>query len=94
MLNELGVVRISTQERALMENLERLSSNSGSHSPSLATMQQSLPEIQIDIDACFLSNPLATELFWSYFNADVLADQQLFKRMLEAYPSQNRVIAE
>ena len=94
MLNELGVVRISTQERALMENLERLSLNSGSHSPSLATMQQSLPEIQVDIDACFLSNPLATELFWSYFNADVLADQQLFKRMLEAYPSQNRVIAE
>lgn len=94
MLNELGVIRISPQERALMENLERLSSNSGSHSPSLATMQQALPEVHIDIDACFLSNPLATELFWNYFNADVLDDQQLFKRMLEAYPSQNRVIGE
>ena len=94
MLNELGVIRISTQERALMENLDRLSLNSGSHSPSLATMQQALPEIHIDIDACFLSNPLATELFWTYFNTDVLNDQQLFKRMLEAYPSQNRVIAE
>ena len=57
-------------------------------------MQQALPEIRIDVDACFLSNPLATELFWSYFNTDVLNDQQLFKRMLEAYPSQNRVIAE
>jgi histidinol-phosphate/aromatic aminotransferase/cobyric acid decarboxylase-like protein len=57
-------------------------------------MQQSLPEIQVDIDACFLSNPLATELFWRYFNADVLDDELLFKRMLEAYPSQNRVIAE
>ncbi len=94
MLNELGVRRISTRERALMENLERLSSNSGSHSPSLATMQRALPELRVNIDACFLSNPLATELFWTYFNRDVLNDQQLFKRMLEAYPSQNRVIAE
>ena len=94
MLNELGVIRISAREQDLMENLERLSAKSGSHSPSLATMQQALPEIRIDVDACFLSNPLATELFWSYFNTDVLNDQQLFKRMLEAYPSQNRVIAE
>jgi histidinol-phosphate/aromatic aminotransferase/cobyric acid decarboxylase-like protein len=94
MLNELGVIRISPQELALMEILERLSSNSGSHSPSLATMQQALPEVHIDIDACFLSNPLATDLFWANFNSDVLDDPQLFKRMLEAYPSQNRVIAE
>ena len=94
MLNELGVIRISPQERVLMENLERLSSSSGSHSPSLATMQQAMPEIHIDIDACFLSNPLATDLFWTNFNSDVLDDPQLFKRMLEAYPSQNRVIAE
>ena len=94
MLNELGVIRISPQERVLMENLERLSSSSGSHSPSLATMQQSMPEVHIDVDACFLSNPLATDLFWTNFNSDVLDDPQLFKRMLEAYPSQNRVIAE
>jgi histidinol-phosphate/aromatic aminotransferase/cobyric acid decarboxylase-like protein len=57
-------------------------------------MQQAIPEIKIDIDACYLSNPLATDLFWSHFNADVLADPQLFKRMLEAYPSQNKAIAE
>ncbi|MBT3942448.1 MAG: histidinol-phosphate aminotransferase family protein [Chloroflexi bacterium] len=57
-------------------------------------MQKAIPEIVVNIDACYLSNPLATDLFWSYFNADVLADPQLFKRMLEAYPSQNRAIAE
>ncbi|MDG0865599.1 aminotransferase class I/II-fold pyridoxal phosphate-dependent enzyme [Candidatus Lucifugimonas marina] len=57
-------------------------------------MQQAIPEIKVDIDACYLSNPLATDLFWSYFNADVLADPELFKRMLEAYPSQNSAIAE
>jgi histidinol-phosphate/aromatic aminotransferase/cobyric acid decarboxylase-like protein len=57
-------------------------------------MQQEIPEIAVEIDACYLSNPLATDLFWTHFNADVLADPQLFKRMLEAYPSQNPAIAE
>ncbi|MEX0761254.1 MAG: histidinol-phosphate transaminase [Dehalococcoidia bacterium] len=87
-------IRISPRERHLMDRLERLSSRSGSHSPSLATMQQALPEISVDVDACFLSNPLATELFWSYFNSDTVGDPQFITRMFEAYPSQNSVIAE
>ena len=94
MLTNLSPLKISPKERALLRQLEELSARSGSHSPSLGTMQKAIPEIVIDIDACYLSNPLATDLFWSYFNADVLADPQLFKRMLEAYPSQNRAIAE
>ena len=94
MQTALRVVRTSPRERDLVDELERLSSSSGSHSPSLANLRQALPEIRIDIDACFLSNPLATDLFWTHFNSDVLDDQELFKRMLEAYPSQNRVIAE
>ena len=94
MLTNLSPLKISPKERALLRQLEELSARSGSHSPSLGTMQKAIPEIVIDIDACYLSNPLATDLFWSYFNADILADPQLFKRMLEAYPSQNRAIAE
>ena len=94
MLTNLSPLKISAKERALLLQLEELSARSGSHSPSLGTMQKAIPEIVVDIDACYLSNPLATDLFWSYFNADVLADPQLFKRMLEAYPSQNRAIAE
>ena len=94
MLTELSPIQISPQEREILEQLQRLSAESGSHSPSLSTMQQAIPEINVDIDACYLSNPLATDLFWSRFNADALADPQLFKRMLEAYPSQNRAIAE
>jgi|TARA_B110000263_G_scaffold212506_1_gene195986 histidinol-phosphate/aromatic aminotransferase/cobyric acid decarboxylase-like protein len=94
MLTNLSPVSISPEERSILGQLEELSARSGSHSPSLGTMQKAIPEIAVDIDACYLSNPLATDLFWSYFNADVLADPQLFKRMLEAYPSQNRAIAE
>ena len=94
MLTKVCDVRMSTEERDLMDKLQQLSSRSGSHSPSLAAIQHALPEIRIDIDACFLSNPLATELFWTHFNSDVLADPTLFKRLVEAYPSQNTRIAE
>ena len=87
-------IKISPVEQKFPNKIEKVSARSGSHSPSLGTLQQAMPEIKVDIDACYLSNPLATDLFWSYFNADVLADPNLFKRMLEAYPSQNSAIAE
>lgn len=93
MKTNVGVLRTSPRERDLVDEVERLSSGSGSHSPSLERMRQALPGIHIHIDACFLSNPLATDLFRTHFDSDVLDDPQLFKRMLEAYPSQNRIIA-
>ncbi len=94
MLTDRSLIKISPEEQIILGKLEELSARSGSHSPSLGTMQQAIPEINVEIDACYLSNPLATDLFWTHFNADVLADPQLFKRMLEAYPSQNTAIAE
>lgn len=94
MLLDLSPIQISPYEREIISKIEQLSAKSGSHSPSLATIQLTIPEIKVDIDACYLSNPLATDLFWSHFNADLLVDPDHFKRMLEAYPSQNRAIAE
>ena len=94
MLTDRSLINFSPEEHDTLARLEQLSARSGSHSPSLGTMQQAIPEINVDIDACYLSNPLATDLFWTHFNADILADPQLFKRMLEAYPSQNNAIAE
>jgi histidinol-phosphate/aromatic aminotransferase/cobyric acid decarboxylase-like protein len=94
MLTDRSLINISPEEHDTLARLEQLSARSGSHSPSIGTMQQAIPEINVDIDACYLSNPLATDLFWTHFNADILADPQLFKRMLEAYPSQNNAIAE
>jgi len=78
----------------MVEKLAQLKRSSGSHSPSLSFMQEVLPDIRVEVDACYISNPLATDLFWKHFNRDVSNDQRLFRRMLEAYPSQNRVIAE
>ena len=94
MLTDRSLIRISPKEHDVLNKLRQLSAAAGSHSPSLGTMQKAIPEINVEIDACFLSNPLATELFWNHFNADVLADPDLFKRILEAYPSQNVAIAE
>ncbi|MFP6594815.1 MAG: histidinol-phosphate aminotransferase family protein, partial [Dehalococcoidia bacterium] len=71
MLTNLSPITISSRETDLLRQLEELSARSGSHSPSLSTMQKAIPEIVINIDACYLSNPLATDLFWSYFNADI-----------------------
>lgn len=94
MLQQQNLLRISPAEQRLMDKFEALSSASGSHSPSLVTMRQSLPEINVKVDACYLSNPLATDLFWSHFNSDSFEDTDFVKRMFEAYPSQNRDIAE
>ena len=91
---DLQTQRATPEERDLIATLEQLSLRSGSHSPSLATMLEALPDIDVKIDACYLSNPLATDLFWSYFNSDASADPRFFMRLLEAYPSQNRIIAE
>ena len=88
------VIEVSPEEQLLINRLQLLNANSGSHSPSTATIQEVIPELNVNIDACFLSNPLATDLFWSYFNTDAPQNSQSFKRMIEAYPSQNRVVAE
>ena len=84
MVVDLSPIQISPSEREILSKIEQLSAKSGSHSPSLGTIQLVIPEIKVDIDACYLSNPLATDLFWSHFNADLLADPNHFKRMLEA----------
>ncbi len=94
MLTDRSLIRISPKEHDVLNKLRQLSAAAGSHSPSLGTMQKAIREINVEIDACYLSNPLATELFWNHFNADVLADPDLFKRIIEAYPSQNGAIAE
>ena len=69
-----------------------LKSASGTHSPSMATILEKIPEICIKIDACFLSNPYATELFLEYFNKELLETKKI-RQILEFYPSQNDIIA-
>jgi histidinol-phosphate/aromatic aminotransferase/cobyric acid decarboxylase-like protein len=71
---------------------KNLKNKSGSHSPSLASIQDHIPDLKITVDACFLSNPYATELFLEYFKKEMI-DSGKVNALLEFYPSQNNIIA-
>jgi histidinol-phosphate/aromatic aminotransferase/cobyric acid decarboxylase-like protein len=77
---------------ALFEKFSKLKISAGNHSPSLTTLKAEMPEIEIKVDACFLSNPYATELFLKYFKKELL-DTGEINNVLEFYPSQNNEIA-
>lgn len=77
----------------LKEKISALKSRSGTHSPSINTILNEIPEIKVETDACFLSNPYATELFMRYVEEDLIKTGKL-KNVLEYYPPQNRDISE
>ena len=83
---------LSPRDQALAERIKRLKREAGSHSPSAWTLAKLIPELRMKVDACFLSNPYATELF-----LDVLPPRGHpcggSSAPPDLYPSQNRVIA-
>jgi len=85
-------VGLNPREAALIERIKRLKKESGTHSPSAWTLAQRIPELRLKVDACFLSNPYATQLFLMHFHREVIRPRKL-RALLELYPSQNRVIA-
>jgi histidinol-phosphate/aromatic aminotransferase/cobyric acid decarboxylase-like protein len=89
----MNVKKLSIEEQNLFYKITELKNQAGSHSPSIFTFKQKLPSINIKVDACFLSNPYATDLFLSYFNQEVVETKKI-RDLLEFYPSQNSVISE
>jgi len=83
---------MNSNRNLLKDSFLNLKLNSGSHSPSVITLKENLPNIPIKVDACFLSNPYATELFLDYLNEDLKSNINL-REILEFYPSTNQVIA-
>lgn len=81
-----------SKKELISKKFQKLFDDSGTHSPSLLTIKKELPEIDIKIDACFLSNPYATDLFMDRFKTDVI-DTGLIREILEFYPSQNNIIS-
>jgi len=77
---------------SISEKYRLLKEISGSHSPSLNSIKEKIPELKINVDACFLSNPYATELFLEYFKREMLDTNEIYS-VLEFYPSQNKIIA-
>ena len=74
------------------EILKHLKELSGSHSPSIETIMENVPGLEIKVDACFLSNPYATDLFMKYLETDLINKNKL-REVLEFYPPQNRDVA-
>jgi len=70
----------------------QLKALSGSHSPSSLSLQKAIPEINLKIDCCYLSNPYATEVFMKRLKSDFANDAWLHD-MIESYPAQNRQVA-
>ena len=84
---------LTNEQIAMVQHIKLLKQQAGSHSPSLFTIKEQLPTLKMGIDACFLSNPYATDLFLDYFKKELLGEDLAIRDMLEFYPSQNNVIA-
>ncbi|AMV40751.1 pyridoxal phosphate-dependent aminotransferase [Planctomyces sp. SH-PL62] len=84
---------LSSRETALADRIKQLKKEAGSHSPSAPTILKMIPELRMRVDACFLSNPYATELFLDNLYREIIRPGKL-RKLLEFYPSQNRVIAD
>jgi histidinol-phosphate/aromatic aminotransferase/cobyric acid decarboxylase-like protein len=65
----------------------KLKSESGLHSPSVYEIQKVLGR-DIEVDACFLCNPYAFELFMDNYNKAELTD------FIKYYPPQNRTLSK
>lgn len=78
------------EKKQIFKNLKK---SSGSHSPSISTLRNSIDDLKIDVDGCFLSNPYATDLFFDYFKKDLI-DTGKIRDAIEYYPAQNNSIAK
>jgi len=68
------------------EKFLKLKSDSGLHSPSVYELKNDL-KIDVSVDACFLCNPYAFELFMDNFKKIDLTDY------IKYYPPQNKILS-
>ena len=67
---------LSADEAVIADRLMKLKDEAGSHSPSLLTLREQIPELEIAVDACFISNPYATQLFLDHLQREVIRPGQ------------------
>ena len=86
------MIILTNEEKAIVNAIKQLSDEAGTHSPSIFTIAEELPQLEIKVDACFLSNPYATDLVLDNFTKELINTNK-FRKVIEFYPSQNQVIA-
>ena len=79
---------LSKEEIAFYERFMELKEEAGSHSPSIHKLLEEFPQVRIEVDACFLCNPYAFDLFYGK-----LKDTNL-EKYIKFYPPQNEEVAE
>jgi histidinol-phosphate/aromatic aminotransferase/cobyric acid decarboxylase-like protein len=87
------MIRLTEKERTLARRIHELKAAAGTHSPSISTFLEKVPEVELRVDACFLSNPHATDLVLDRLEKEIIRTGKL-RQCIELYPSQNGVIAE
>ncbi len=87
------MITLTPQEKFVSTAIKKLKENSGSHSPSLFTLAHQFPDVKIKVDACFLSNPYASQLFFKFFQEE-FQNKRNFENLIQYYPSQNTIIAQ
>ena len=68
----------------ILDELVKLKKNSGNHSPSLVEISKIIGKDPVKIDACFLSNPYATQLIYESGIVDKITKN--FFKLVESYP--------
>ena len=79
--------------KKIKEKYQMIKQKCGSHSPGASIIEKEIPEINLNIDCCFLSNPYATEIFEKRLKSAISNEQWLYGQ-IESYPAQNAQIAE
>lgn len=81
------MITLSTKESEFYQRFLQLKNEAGSHSPSIFRLLKEFPEVSMSVDACFLCNPYAFNIFY----------ERLQKANLESYvkfyPPQNEEVA-
>ena len=83
---------MNLRKKEIKDKILELKLKAGSHSPSISTLLKEMPDIKMHVDACFLSNPYATDLFMEYLKNDLI-DTGNLRDVLEFYPPQNSDIS-
>lgn len=79
---------LNDKEAAFYQRFLQLKSEAGNHSPSIYRLLEEFPEVSIKVDACFLCNPYAFDLFMEKLNE---VDLEPFVKF---YPPQNEEVAK
>lgn len=85
--------KFNLTKKEIYENIKKLKEQCGTHSPSINTIIENIPQIKCEIDACFLSNPYATDLFMEKVINELCLDKDSLRKYLEYYPQQNSFLS-